>query len=64
MLPWCKNKTALVACIMQPACMPSGWSMMSVETESLPSFMEWKDLDSLVGSIRTRSLVARPTTIE
>ena len=26
--------------------------------------MEWKDLDSLVGSIRTRSLVARPTTIE
>jgi len=38
--------------------------MMSVETETLPSFMEWKDLDSLVGSIRTRSLVARPTTIE
>ena len=26
--------------------------------------MEWKDLNSLVGSIRTRSLVARPTTIE
>jgi len=26
--------------------------------------MEWKELASLVGSIRTRSLVARPTTIE
>jgi decaprenylphospho-beta-D-ribofuranose 2-oxidase len=26
--------------------------------------MEWKELSSLVGSIRTRSLVARPTTIE
>jgi decaprenylphospho-beta-D-ribofuranose 2-oxidase len=26
--------------------------------------MEWKELNSLVGSIRTRSLVARPTTIE
>jgi decaprenylphospho-beta-D-ribofuranose 2-oxidase len=26
--------------------------------------MEWKELTSLVGSIRTRSLVARPTTIE
>jgi decaprenylphospho-beta-D-ribofuranose 2-oxidase len=26
--------------------------------------MEWKQLTSLVGSIRTRSLVARPTTIE
>ena len=26
--------------------------------------MEWKDLNSLVGSIRTRSFVARPTTIE
>ena len=28
------------------------------------SFMEWKELTSLVGSIRTRSLVAHPTTIE
>ena len=26
--------------------------------------MEWKELNSLVGSIQTRSLVARPTTIE
>jgi len=26
--------------------------------------MEWKELASLVGSIRTRSLVARPTTLE
>ncbi len=29
-----------------------------------PRFMEWKEVSSLVGSIRTRSLVARPTTIE
>ena len=29
-----------------------------------PSFMEWKEMTSLVGSMRTRSLVARPTTIE
>ncbi len=27
-------------------------------------FMRWEDIDSLVGSIRSRSLVARPTTIE
>jgi decaprenylphospho-beta-D-ribofuranose 2-oxidase len=26
--------------------------------------MEWKEITSLVGSIRTRSLVARPTTVE
>jgi decaprenylphospho-beta-D-ribofuranose 2-oxidase len=26
--------------------------------------MEWKQIDSLVGSIRTRSLVARPTNVE
>jgi decaprenylphospho-beta-D-ribofuranose 2-oxidase len=37
---------------------------MQPETETPPSFMEWKELTSLVGSIRTRSLVARPTTIE
>jgi len=37
---------------------------MQTETQSHPSFMEWKELTSLVGSIRTRSLVARPTTIE
>ncbi len=38
--------------------------MMSNESQDLPSFMEWQELTSLVGSIRTRSLVARPTTIE
>ncbi len=32
--------------------------------ESLPDFMHWEDLHSLVGSIRTRSLVAKPTTVE
>ena len=37
---------------------------MSSAADPLPSFMEWKDLDSLVGSIRTRSLVGRPTTVE
>lgn len=37
---------------------------MASETGPLPSFMEWKTLHSLVGSIRTRSLVARPTTVE
>jgi len=37
---------------------------MQSETQTPPSFMEWKELTSLVGSIRTRSLVARPTTIE
>jgi len=37
---------------------------MPSENESLPGFMEWKDLDSLVGSIRTRSLVARPTNVD
>jgi decaprenylphospho-beta-D-ribofuranose 2-oxidase len=37
---------------------------MKPENQKPPSFMEWKELTSLVGSIRTRSLVARPTTIE
>ena len=37
---------------------------MQSETQTPPSFMEWTELTSLVGSIRTRSLVARPTTIE
>jgi decaprenylphospho-beta-D-ribofuranose 2-oxidase len=37
---------------------------MQTETQTPPSFMEWKNLTSLVGSFRTRSLVARPTTIE
>lgn len=29
-----------------------------------PDFMRWQEVDSLVGSIRSRSLVARPTSIE
>ncbi len=37
---------------------------MQPETQTPPSFMEWKELTSLVGSIRTRSLVARPTSLE
>jgi len=37
---------------------------MQPETRTPPSFMKWKELTSLVGSIRTRSLVAHPTTIE
>jgi len=37
---------------------------MPSDTLTHPSFMQWKEVNSLVGSIRTRSLVARPTTIE
>ena len=37
---------------------------MLKSTEPPPSFMEWKEITSLVGSIRTRSLVARPKTVE
>jgi len=37
---------------------------MPTESPSLPSFMEWKELNSLVGSIQTRSLVAGPTTAD
>ena len=37
---------------------------MPSTTQPPSSFMEWKELTSLVGSIRTRSLVARPKTIE
>jgi len=37
---------------------------MPSASQAPPSFMEWKELTSLVGSIRTRSLVARPKTIE
>jgi decaprenylphospho-beta-D-ribofuranose 2-oxidase len=36
---------------------------MQTQTQP-PEFMQWEDLHSLVGSIKTRSLVARPTTIE
>jgi decaprenylphospho-beta-D-ribofuranose 2-oxidase len=43
----------------------SEW-MEAVHAEGgqLPDFMQWEDLHSLVGSIRTRSLVARPTSVE
>lgn len=37
---------------------------MSKETRVLPSFMQWQELSSLVGSIRTRSLVASPTNLD
>ncbi len=37
---------------------------MQPETRTPPSFMQWEELTSLVGSTRTRSLVARPKTIE
>ncbi len=37
---------------------------MPPEDPSLPSFMQWEDLHSLVGSISTHSLVARPKTLE
>ncbi|MHC4410710.1 MAG: FAD-binding oxidoreductase, partial [Planctomycetota bacterium] len=37
---------------------------MKSENQTIPSFMEWKELTSLVGSIPTYSLVARPTTIK
>jgi decaprenylphospho-beta-D-ribofuranose 2-oxidase len=36
---------------------------MQPETQTTPSFMQWKELTSLVGSMRTRSLVARPTSL-
>ena len=29
-----------------------------------PSFMSWEDVNSLIGSIATHSLVSRPTTID
>ena len=37
---------------------------MSHVSENPPSFMQWQELTSLVGSTRTRSLVARPTTLD
>ncbi|MGB7921325.1 MAG: FAD-binding oxidoreductase, partial [Desulfobacterales bacterium] len=37
---------------------------MASDPHTHPSFMAWQEVNSLVGSIRTRSLVARPTTIE
>jgi FAD/FMN-containing dehydrogenase len=43
---------------------PAGNPTMPPANDSIPSFMQWKELTSLVGSMRTRSLVARPTSIE
>jgi len=37
---------------------------MSGTTETPPSFMKWMEITSLVGSIHTRSLVARPRTVD
>ena len=37
---------------------------MQTETQAHPKFMQWKELKSLVGSISTRSLVARPTSLD
>ena len=37
---------------------------MPTDRPKLPDFMKWEQLDSLVGSIRTRSLVARPKTVD
>jgi decaprenylphospho-beta-D-ribofuranose 2-oxidase len=37
---------------------------MQTESQTPPNFMEWEELTSLVGSMRTRSLVGRPTTLE
>jgi decaprenylphospho-beta-D-ribofuranose 2-oxidase len=36
---------------------------MSSSEKTLPSFMQWKEIPSLVGSMRSRSLVASPTTV-
>jgi len=37
---------------------------MRSEMPNSPDFMKWEELTSLVGSMRSRSLVARPTTVE
>jgi decaprenylphospho-beta-D-ribofuranose 2-oxidase len=37
---------------------------MSSELKTLPSYMHWEDVPSLVGSIKSHSLVAWPTSIE
>jgi len=37
---------------------------MPSSDRTLPSFMQWKDIPSLVGSMRSRSLVASPTTVD
>jgi len=37
---------------------------MVIDDQALPEFMQWEELTSLVGSLRTRSLVARPKSVE
>ena len=37
---------------------------MSTKSDTMPSFMAWSDVDSLVGSLRTRSRVAQPRNAE
>ncbi len=36
----------------------------ALDAREPPGFMGWQEVDSLVGSIRSRSLVARPTTVD
>jgi len=43
---------------------PSSKNIAADASEKLPDFVRWEDVASLVGSIRTRSLVARPETVE
>lgn len=38
--------------------------MPELDTQPPLGFMQWENVESLVGSIRSRSLVARPTTLE
>lgn len=38
--------------------------MTGIETQQPLDFMQWEDIKSLVGSISSHSLVARPTTLE
>ena len=42
----------------------TGGGAMSSDVKTLPSYMQWEDVPSLVGSIKTHSLVARPTSVE
>lgn len=42
----------------------NGKSGANLEARQPPGFMHWENVPSLVGSIGSRSLVARPTTIE
>ncbi len=42
---------------------PARESAARPQTKRLPGFMEWQELSSLVGTMHTRSLVAKPTTV-